>query len=149
MMFSANIGESLKPLVKIASGGELSRVMLALKTIFASLEAIPVLVFDEVDTGVSGRAAQAIAEKLAFIARTCQVFSITHLPQVACMADVHFLIEKSTEAGRTFTHVDAMSPERRTHELARMLGGVTVTDTTLSHAAEMLELAHTKKQQWQ
>jgi DNA repair protein RecN (Recombination protein N) len=132
MMFSANIGESLKPLVKIASGGELSRVMLALKTIFASLEAIPVLVFDEVDTGVSGRAAQAIAEKLAFIARTCQVFSITHLPQVACMADVH-----------------AMSPERRTHELARMLGGVTVTDTTLSHAAEMLELAHTKKQQWQ
>lgn len=149
LMFSANIGEPLKPLVKIASGGELSRVMLALKTIFASLEAIPVLVFDEVDTGVSGRAAQAIAEKLAFIARSCQVFSITHLPQVACMADVHFLIEKSTEDGRTFTHVEAMSPERRSNELARMLGGVTVTDTTISHAAEMLELARTKKQQWQ
>lgn len=149
MMFSANIGEPLKPLVKIASGGELSRVMLALKTIFASLEAIPVLVFDEVDTGVSGRAAQAIAEKLAYIARTCQVFSITHLPQVACMADVHFLIEKSTEGGRTFTQVEAMSTERRTQELARMLGGVSVTDTTLSHASEMLELARTKKQQWQ
>lgn len=149
MMFSANLGEPLKPLVKIASGGELSRVMLALKTIFASLEAIPVLVFDEVDTGVSGRAAQAIAEKLAFIARTCQVFSITHLPQVACMADVHFLIEKSTEDGRTYTQVEAMSHERRSHELARMLGGVAVTDTTFSHAAEMLELAREKKHQWQ
>jgi DNA repair protein RecN (Recombination protein N) len=148
-LFSANPGEPLKSLSKIASGGELSRVMLALKTIFAKLEKIPVLVFDEVDTGVSGRAAQAIAEKLAWIASSCQVFSITHLPQVACMADVHFLISKSTENSRTFTQVTSLLNQARTTELARMLGGVEVTDKTLSHAEEMLQLANNKKQQWQ
>lgn len=148
-LFSANPGEPLKSLSKIASGGELSRVMLAMKTIFAKLEQIPVLVFDEVDTGVSGRAAQAIAEKLAWIATTCQVFSITHLPQVACMADVHYLISKSTENSRTFTQVKSLIDQARTTELARMLGGVEVTDKTLSHAEEMLQLANNKKQQWQ
>ncbi|MEY4480038.1 MAG: hypothetical protein RLZZ267_716 [Bacillota bacterium] len=147
-LFSANPGEPLKSLSKIASGGELSRVMLAMKTIFAKLEQIPVLVFDEVDTGVSGRAAQAIAEKLAWIATSCQVFSITHLPQVACMADVHFLISKSMESNRTFTQVTSLREQARTTELARMLGGVEVTDKTLSHAEEMLQLAINKKQQW-
>lgn len=147
-LFSANPGEPLKSLSKIASGGELSRVMLAMKTILAKLEQIPVLVFDEVDTGVSGRAAQAIAEKLAWIASNCQVFSITHLPQVACMADVHFLIHKSTENSRTSTQVTSLLDQARTTELARMLGGVEVTEKTLSHAEEMLELANNKKQQW-
>jgi DNA repair protein RecN (Recombination protein N) len=148
-MFSANPGEPIKPLAKIASGGELSRVMLALKTIFATIEQIPVLVFDEVDTGVSGRAAQAIAEKLAWIAQHCQVFSITHLPQVACMADVHFLVKKADDGMRTFTDVEKLDTAQRADELARMLGGVEVTATTRTHAEEMLQLAVQRKQQWQ
>ena len=100
-LISTNPGEPLRPLAKIASGGELSRIMLAMKTIFARIDRVPVLIFDEVDTGVSGRAAQAIAEKLSDVSRHCQVFSITHLPQVACMADVHYLVSKSVEEGRT------------------------------------------------
>ncbi|MEK3914893.1 DNA repair protein RecN [Paenibacillus sp. FSL H7-0331] len=144
-LISANPGEPLRSLSKIASGGEISRVMLALKSIFARVDRIPVLVFDEVDTGVSGRAAQAIAEKMSRLSRDCQVFSITHLPQVACMADAHYLIHKTNDGKRTFTHVDDLSAEGRTHELARMLGGVEVTGTTLQHAQEMLDLADVKK----
>ena len=135
----------MRSLSRIASGGEISRVMLALKSIFARVDRIPVLVFDEVDTGVSGRAAQAIAEKMSKLSRGCQVFSITHLPQVACMADVHFRIHKMTDGERTYTHIDDLSEEERIHELARMLGGVEVTDKTLQHAQEMLALAHDKK----
>lgn len=144
-LISANPGEPLRSLSKIASGGEISRVMLALKSIFSRVDRIPVLVFDEVDTGVSGRAAQAIAEKMSRLSRGCQVFSITHLPQVACMADVHFLIHKSTDGDRTFTNVEPLSDNGRVHELARMLGGVEVTDKTLQHAQEMLALADNKK----
>lgn len=144
-LISANPGEPLRPLSKIASGGEISRVMLAMKSIFARIDRIPVLVFDEVDTGVSGRAAQAIAEKMSRLSRSCQVFSITHLPQVACMADVHYRIHKATEGERTFTHVDDMDGKGRIEELARMLGGVEVTDKTLQHAQEMLALADAKK----
>jgi DNA repair protein RecN (Recombination protein N) len=144
-LISANPGEPLRSLSKIASGGEISRVMLALKSIFARVDRIPVLVFDEVDTGVSGRAAQAIAEKMSRLSRGCQVFSITHLPQVACMADAHYCIHKSTDGQRTFTNVDDLTAEGRIHELARMLGGVEVTDTTLHHAQEMLDLADDKK----
>jgi len=144
-LISANPGEPLRSLSKIASGGEISRVMLALKSIFARVDQIPVLVFDEVDTGVSGRAAQAIAEKMSRLSRSCQVFSITHLPQVACMADAHYLIHKSTDGERTYTNVDDLSLDGRIHELARMLGGVEVTGKTLEHAKEMIDLAENKK----
>ncbi|PZE22041.1 DNA repair protein RecN [Paenibacillus xerothermodurans] len=144
-LISANPGEPLRSLSKIASGGEISRVMLALKSIFARIDRIPVLVFDEVDTGVSGRAAQAIAEKMSRLSSACQVFSITHLPQVACMSDAHFLIQKTTNDERTFTHVEDLQQEGRIHELARMLGGVEVTETTLHHAQEMLDMANEKK----
>lgn len=144
-LISANPGEPLRPLAKIASGGEMSRIMLAMKSIFARVDRIPVLVFDEVDTGVSGRAAQAIAEKMSELSQYCQVFSITHLPQVACMADSHYLIRKTIQADRTFTSVDDVRDSERVRELARMLGGVEVTEKTLDHAREMISLANEKK----
>lgn len=141
-MMSTNPGEPLKPLSKIASGGEMSRIMLALKSIFAAIDQVPVLIFDEVDTGVSGRAAQAIAEKLSQLASMCQVFSITHLPQVACMSDHHYEIRKQIVGERTSTSVRELINEARIDELARMLGGVEVTEKTKHHAQEMLDLAH-------
>ncbi len=144
-LLSPNPGEPLKPLNKIASGGEMSRIMLAMKTIFAAIDGVPVLVFDEVDTGVSGRAAQAIAEKLSSLSRNCQVFSITHLPQVACMADRHYEIKKHIQGQRTATAVTELTGAQRVEELARMLGGVEVTDKTRHHAQEMLDLADRQK----
>ncbi|MBP1962082.1 DNA repair protein RecN [Paenibacillus aceris] len=144
-LMAPNPGEPLRGLSKIASGGELSRIMLAMKTIFARIDQIPVLVFDEVDTGVSGRAAQAIAEKMSNLSGSCQVFSITHLPQVASFADVHFYIRKEVDQERTFTRVQDMPDAGRIEELARMLGGVEVTETTLHHAGEMLAMARNKK----
>ena len=144
-MISPNPGEPLRPLGKIASGGELSRIMLAMKSIFARHDRIPVLIFDEVDTGVSGRAAQSIAEKLYKLSESCQVFSITHLPQVACMADHQYLIEKNIIDGRTMTSVDNLTEQGRIEELARMLGGVEITTKTRHHAQEMLKLAKARK----
>lgn len=144
-LISPNPGEPLRPLGKIASGGELSRIMLAMKSIFARHDQIPVLIFDEVDTGVSGRAAQSIAEKLYRLSSVCQVFSITHLPQVACMADHQYLIEKNVHDGRTMTQIAGLTKEGRVKELARMLGGVEITEKTLHHAQEMLNLAEGKK----
>lgn len=144
-LISPNPGEPLRPLSKIASGGELSRIMLALKSIFARHDEVPVLIFDEVDTGVSGRAAQSIANKLSRLSDTCQVFSITHLPQVACMADWQYLIEKVVEDGRTMTHIEHLNEEGRINELARMLGGVEITEKTQHHAQEMLKLAQAQK----
>ena len=144
-LISPNPGEPLRPLSKVASGGELSRMMLALKSIFARHDRVPVLVFDEVDTGVSGRAAQSIAEKLYKLSASCQVFSITHLPQVACMADQQFLIEKNVADGRTMTSVTPLNEEGRVKELARMLGGVEITEKTLHHAQEMLNMASIQK----
>ncbi|MBW5446762.1 DNA repair protein RecN [Cohnella sp. CFH 77786] len=145
-LLSTNPGEPPKPLAKIASGGEMSRVMLALKAIFASIDRIPVLVFDEVDTGVSGRAAQAVADKLSKLSRSCQVFSITHLPQVACMADHQYEIRKEVSAnGRTVTSVKELTGTERVEELARLLGGVEVTEKTRHHAQEMLSLAERQK----
>lgn len=146
-MIAPNIGEPARPLIRIASGGELSRIMLALKTIFAKMDQIPVLIFDEVDTGVSGRAAQAIAEKLSVLSMSCQVFSITHLPQVACMADGHYGIHKQADGEKTFTNVRLLHGQARVSELARMLGGVEVTETTEQHALEMLALADHNKEQ--
>lgn len=144
-LISPNPGEPLRPLHKIASGGELSRIMLAMKTIFAEVERVPVIIFDEVDTGVSGRAAQAIAEKLAWVSRSGQVFAITHLPQVACMADHQYYIEKQVRDERTSTQVTELDDTGRIAELARMLGGVEVTERTLHHAQEMLKLAERQK----
>ncbi|MDB4868191.1 MAG: recN [Cohnella sp.] len=145
-LLSTNPGEPPKPLAKIASGGEMSRVMLALKAIFARIDQVPVLVFDEVDTGVSGRAAQAVADKLSKLSRHCQVFAITHLPQVACMADHQYEISKTVNGeGRTLTSVQELQGELRVEELARLLGGVEVTEKTRHHAQEMLVLAERQK----
>jgi len=144
-LISPNPGEPLRPLAKIASGGELSRIMLALKTIFARIDKVPVLVFDEVDTGVSGRAAQAIAEKLSELARSCQVFAVTHLPQVASMADEHYAIRKMLDNGRTFTVVERLETEGRIMETARLMGGIEITDAVRRHAQEMLQMAEQKK----
>lgn len=145
-LISPNPGEPLRPLSKIASGGELSRIMLALKSIFARHDDVPVLIFDEVDTGVSGRAAQSIADKLFRLSRSCQVFSITHLPQVACMADGQYLIEKIVDGERTMTRVEQLDEDGRVNELARMLGGVEITEKTTHHAHEMLNLAKAQKE---
>ncbi|MFV0558470.1 MAG: DNA repair protein RecN [Enterococcus sp.] len=138
---TTNPGEPLKPLVKVASGGELSRILLALKTIFSKIQGITSIIFDEVDTGVSGRVAQAIAEKIAAIADHSQVLCITHLPQVAANADAQYLIEKDVQAGRTQTHVRQLSAKQRVAEIARMLSGAEVTDLTKQHAQELLALA--------
>ena len=144
---STNVGEPMKPLVKVASGGELSRVMLALKTIFSKHQGITSIIFDEVDTGVSGRVAQAIAEKIAMVAMNSQVLCISHLPQVAAMADHHYLINKEVTDERTRTSIQDVLNEDRTRELSRMLSGAEVTPLTLRHADELLQLAETRKTQ--
>ena len=140
-LMSANAGEDLKPISKIASGGELARIMLALKNVLAEQEAVGTLVFDEVDTGVSGRAAQKVAEKLAQVSRGKQVLCVTHLPQLAAMADTHFSVEKGEAKGRTYTHVVLLDRERRKAELARITGGSKVTEALLKSAGELLDAA--------
>lgn len=142
---STNVGEPLKPLTKVASGGELSRMMLALKTIFSKHQGITSIIFDEVDTGVSGRVAQAIAEKIAAIARHSQVLCISHLPQVAAMADQHLFIEKKVSKERTTTSVEELTGRKRTEEMSRMLSGAEITELTLQHAEELLTLAKDRK----
>ncbi|MGM9538834.1 MAG: DNA repair protein RecN [Candidatus Onthomonas sp.] len=143
-LMSANVGEDLKPIHKIASGGELARIMLALKNVLAENEAVGTLVFDEVDTGVSGRAAQKVARKMSDVARCKQVLCVTHLPQIAAMADVHFSVEKGERDGRTYTAVEQLSRRRRMEELARLSGGEQVTTALLHSAGEMLDQA----EQW-
>ncbi len=135
---SANAGEALKPLSKVASGGELARIMLAMKNVLSGRDRIPTLVFDEVDTGVSGRAAQRVAEKLRKVALGKQVLCVTHLPQIAALASTHFLIAKGEREGRTYTTVTPQDREGRKAELARLIGGATITETTLLSAEEML-----------
>lgn len=135
---SANAGESLKPLSKVASGGELARIMLAMKNVLAQHERVATLIFDEVDTGVSGRAAQKVAEKLKSVAKNKQVLCVTHLPQLAALADVHLLIAKQERQGRTYTTVTPLDREGRKRELARIIGGAKITETTLKSAEEML-----------
>ena len=144
-LMSANVGEELKPIHKIASGGELARIMLALKNVFAAQESVMTMVFDEVDTGVSGRAAQRVAEKLARVSREKQVLCVTHLPQLAAMADTHFSVEKGEENGRTLTKVTELSRTQRARELARLTGGETVSETMLRGADELLTAAETFK----
>ena len=135
---SANVGEDLKPMSKVASGGELARIMLSMKNVLAEKDQVGTLIFDEVDTGVSGRAAQRIAEKLRSLARHKQVLCVTHLPQMAALADNHMLISKSERDGRTFTSVTPLDREGRKQELARIIGGTHITETTLKSAEEML-----------
>ena len=141
---SANIGEELKPLTKVVSGGELSRVMLAIKTIFSKTQGITSIVFDEVDTGVSGRVAQAIAEKIHEIGKNSQVLCITHLPQVAAISDTQYFIQKEIKNNRTETSVRELTHEERVTEIARMLSGAEVTPLTIDHAKELLSLAQKK-----
>lgn len=147
-LISTNVGEPLKPLVRIASGGELSRIMLALKTIFSKHQGITSIIFDEVDTGVSGRVAQAIADKIAMIATHSQVLCISHLPQVAAMADHHFFISKDVKGNRTTTAVTEIVDLERTKELSRMLSGAEITALTLQHAEELLTMAEERKEQF-
>ena len=136
-MISPNPGEPEKPLKRIASGGEMSRIMLAIKTILADADHMDTVIFDEVDTGVSGRTAQQVAEKLMGISRRRQILCITHLPQIAAMADTHFLIEKSVEGERTVTRVFPLENDAMTNELARLIGGAQITDATMAAAKEM------------
>jgi len=140
-LISTNPGEPMKPLDAVASGGELSRIMLALKTVLAEHDEIETLIFDEIDSGISGRTAQMVAEKIKMIGKNHQIICITHLPQIAAMADHHFLIEKTSSADSTISNIRSLNREESIHELARMLGGVKITDTVLQNAKEMKEMA--------
>ena len=140
-LMSANKGEKPGPISKIASGGELSRIMLAMKNVFSEKDEVETLVFDEIDTGVSGVAAQRVGEKLAEVSRHKQVLCVTHLPQIAAMADTHFLIEKTERDDRTYTNITRLSAEGRRRELARLHGGDNITENTLLSAGEQLEAA--------
>ena len=145
-LMSANVGETLRPIQKIASGGELSRIMLALKNVFAERDDVPSMVFDEVDAGVSGVAAQRVGEKLSKLSVTKQVICITHLPQIAAMADQHYLIEKREQDGRTRTTVQPLDKDGRQREIARLYGGEHITPLTLANAAEQLASAAAYKE---
>lgn len=145
-LISTNPGEPARPLGMVASGGELSRIMLAIKTVLADTDDIPTLIFDEIDTGISGRTAQMVSEKLSLIAESHQVICITHLPQIAAMADSHFEIRKSAKEGRTVTEIRPLSEAQITDELARLLGGAEITEAVRQNAREMRALAEEKKQ---
>ena len=150
MLFSANVGEEEKPLEKVASGGELSRIALAIKSIVAARDTGGAsMVFDEIDTGIGGRTAQMVAERIAFVAHYKQVLCITHLPQIACMADAHLYIAKSVKGEATVTQVTALSEAERVREIARMASGDDVTEAALANAREMLEAAGKKKAAFQ
>lgn len=144
-MISTNPGEPVKPLEKIASGGELSRIMLALKTIFINKDKIPTVIFDEIDTGISGRIAQSVSEKMYSISINRQVFCVTHLPQIASMSDNHYHVSKETRNGKTYTDVRLIDKEGKELEIARMIGGSNVTNITLENAKELISLASEKK----
>ena len=144
-LISTNVGEEPKPLHMVASGGELSRIMLAVKTVLADDDDIPTLIFDEIDTGISGRTAQMVSEKLSYIGRNHQVLCITHLPQIASMADRHYLIEKSSRTGKTETRIHKLDGEESVTELARLLGGAQITEAVLENAREMKKLAEQTK----
>ncbi|MDO5293141.1 MAG: DNA repair protein RecN [bacterium] len=144
-LISTNLGEDVKPLSKVASGGELSRVMLAIKSVLADQDSVGTLIFDEIDVGVSGRTAQKVSERMALISKKHQVLCITHLPQIASMADSHYIIEKTQDSVRTTTNIYQLNNEQSIEELARMLGGVEITETVLNNAKEMKDLAKQTK----
>lgn len=145
-MISTNPGEPIKPMEKIVSGGELSRIMLALKTVFIDRDKVPTVIFDEIDTGISGRIAQSVAEKMYEISTRHQVFCITHLPQIASMSDNHYIVKKNVENKKTFTTVEQICQEEKIKEVGKMLGGVELTHNTLMNAKDMIDLANEKKQ---
>ena len=144
-LISTNPGESVKPLGMVASGGELSRIMLAIKTVLADTDDVPTLIFDEIDTGISGRTAQKVSEQLAVISGSRQVICITHLPQIASMADCHFEMAKEPKDAKTVTTIRRLDGEQQIVELARLLGGVEITGAVLQNAREMKELAEETK----
>ena len=144
-MISTNSGEDMKPLAKIASGGELSRIMLAIKSVMAETDVSKTLIFDEIDAGISGKTAQLVAEKLNTLSKTHQIICITHLPQIAAMADNHYVIEKSTKDNRTISNITKLSYDESIGELARMLGGSSITDAVVSNAKELKNMAQTAK----
>ena len=144
-LITANPGQPLKPLSKVASGGEISRIMLAIKTVIANIDSIPTLVFDEVDTGISGRTAQAVGEKMCVISKSHQLLCVTHLPQIAAMSDNHLKIEKNTNDDEVLTKITLLSKNDKIDELARLLGGAEITDLTKKNALEVLELANKYK----
>lgn len=140
-LVSTNPGEDVKPLGQVASGGELSRIMLGIKSVLAQIDDIPTLIFDEIDTGISGRTAQKVAEKMAYIGRSHQVLCITHLPQIAAMADSHYLIEKTADDAHTKTEIRELTEDEQVREVARLMGGVEITQTILDSAEEMKKMA--------
>ena len=137
-MISANPGETPRPVAKIASGGELSRMMLAIKTVLAATDDVDTLIFDEVDTGISGSAAEKVGLKLKEVSKDSQVLCVTHQAQIAALADYHYLIDKRVDSGRTFTVVTELDRDARVRELARIIGGVNITQAAISHAEDML-----------
>ncbi|MCD3215895.1 DNA repair protein RecN [Clostridium botulinum C] len=144
-LISTNPGEPLQPLDKVVSGGELSRIMLSLKTAFVDKDEIPSVIFDEIDTGISGRVAQRVAEKMYLISRGHQVFCVTHLPQIASMSDNHFLVSKDVKNGKTYTNIVPITNEEKESEIARMIGGSQITELTLKNAKEMVNIAIKRK----
>ena len=144
-MISMNPGEPVRALGDVASGGELSRIMLAIKTVMAAKDQIETLIFDEIDVGISGRTAQKVSEKMAVIGNNYQVICITHLAQIAAMADSHYAIEKKVVDGKTKTMISLLNKEQEIAELARILGGAAITETVMQSAAEMKELANRTK----
>ena len=147
---STNLGSAPpRPLGEVASGGELSRIMLAIKTVLADSDDIPTLIFDEIDAGISGRTAQKVSERLSYIAKKHQVLCITHLPQIAAMADTHFEIRKSVEDGKTVTKIHMLNHEEQVDELARLLGGAEITEKVRESAEEMKRLAEETKKRIQ
>ncbi len=144
---STNPGEPLKPLDKVVSGGELSRIMLALKTVFVDKDKIPSVIFDEIDTGISGVVAQSVGEKMYSISHGRQVFCITHLPQIACMSDNHYYIHKEVLEDKTYTKVTKLSKEDKEIEIGRMIGGSNLTDITLQNAKEIIKIADNIKEE--
>ncbi|NNU76148.1 DNA repair protein RecN [Clostridium estertheticum] len=142
---ATNPGEPLNPLEEIVSGGELSRIMLALKTVFVDKDEIPTVIFDEIDTGISGRIAQCVAEKMYLISLNHQIFCVTHLPQIASMADINYLISKNVINDKTYTNIIRMNDNEKQQEIARMIGGTEVTKLTLENSKEMINLANNRK----
>ena len=141
-MISTNVGESLKPLAKVASGGELSRIMLAVKTVIADRDDTQTLIFDEIDAGISGKTAQLVGEKLKGLSKDRQIICITHLPQIAALADTHYLIEKNVVGASTVTQINKLNEDESVNELARLLGGSTVTDAVLANAKELKAMSY-------
>ena len=140
-LISTNVGEPLKPLSKIASGGELSRIMLAFKSVVADKDDTDTLIFDEIDAGISGKTAQMVGNKLKQLSTNHQIICITHLPQIAALADEHFIIEKNVLSNKTTTDIHELNEEESVNELARLLGGTTITEAAVNNAIEMKNLA--------